>query len=105
MKTILGVDQSGRVLLVSEGPNASIMPTEFNGAQITAHVLDDAQKAAFDALPTDRSGTTFDGARLTALPPVAQQQAEKQETVADLKAALISRGVLTQSDIDGVDGR
>ena len=78
MKTILGVDQSSKVLLASEGEDASIMPAEFNGAQIMAYVLTDAQEAAYLALSSSRAGTLFDGAVFTEIPapvPTAEELA------------------------------
>ena len=42
---IIGTDGSGKVWLTTSGEDASTMPTEFNGAQITAHVLTDEQEA------------------------------------------------------------
>jgi len=72
MNIILGVDQSGIVRLVGSGGDASNMPSEWNGLQITAYVLTDEQAQAYAALPSDRGHTTFDGVAFVAVPVAAE---------------------------------
>lgn len=88
MKTILGVEQSGVVRLVSSGEDSSIMPTEWNGRAITAHVLDDPQEVAYAALPSNRGGTLFDGSTFVTLPAVVQPALAPQPTLQDVIAVL-----------------
>lgn len=65
---ILCTDNNGNVLLVGDGIDPSKMPTEFNGAALTASVLTDAQEAVYLALPANRGGTTLIAGQLAALP-------------------------------------
>lgn len=65
---ILGTDGTSKVCLVVDGIDPSTMPTEWNGGPITPHVLTDEQRAAYDALPSNRGGTTFDGESFVSLP-------------------------------------
>ena len=68
MITIVGTDENGVIRLISNADNASYMPVGFNGLKITAHILDAAEEKAFNALPSNRGGTMFDGINFTALP-------------------------------------
>lgn len=85
MTTILGTNSMGRVLLVIDG-DAAGMPTEFNGDVITAHELTEVQRLSYEALPSDRSETTFDGREFNfspAIPPnYAELRAAKYPTMA-----------------------
>ncbi len=56
---IIATDESGRVWIVGNGRNASVMPQELNGVPLTAHVLTQEQETAFNSLPADRDGTIF----------------------------------------------
>jgi hypothetical protein len=74
---ILGTDINGNVLLICDGTDPSIMPTELNGVSLTANTLTDAQEAEYLALPTHKTGTTFiEGASavIPTPPPTLQQQ-------------------------------
>ena len=88
MKTFLGVDQFNVVRLVSSGMDASVIPTTWNGMTITPVVLTDSQAAAYEALPENRGGATFNGTSLSAMPPNPVQAAVKTATLADVIAVL-----------------
>ena len=88
MKTILGVDQTNTVRLVGSGLDTSVIPTTWNGMTITPVVLTDSQAIAYEALPENRSGTTFNSGSLAALPPNPSPVAVKAPTLADVIAVL-----------------
>ena len=53
-------------------------PSTWNGVTLTVYDLTPAQEAAWNALPSDRSGTKFDGTTFTAVypdPVLVQQEA------------------------------
>lgn len=75
---IICTDKNGIVMLTGDGNDPSIMPTSINGKAITAIVLNSAQKAEYDALPSNRNGVQFDGVNISALSStVAQLLADK----------------------------
>jgi hypothetical protein len=88
MKTVFGTDAAGKVWLISNGE----LPAQWNGSDITSHILTDDQCAAFAALPSRRGDIYFVDGIITATPPVEVPQrlnpskAELLEQLSALKA-------------------
>ena len=63
---IVATDNTNLIRLVSNGTDASIMPTEWNNLTLKAYVLTDSQVEQFNSLSNWRSYTMFDGTTFTA---------------------------------------
>lgn len=91
---IIGVDDSGRVLLILREGFKENMPIDFNGTKIAAFELTKEQMVAYLALPADRPGTIFDGYTFTPIPPAAADIKMRLEAAVQrhLDAAAVARG-------------
>lgn len=88
---IVWTDATGLVRLASSGQDTSDKPMQWNGLLLTSFAIDDK---VWEGMPADRSGVTFDGTKLTALPAQVQPQVtDPMAAVQNLKQQLVALGV------------
>lgn len=102
MKTILGVNAEGLILLRLTGDVEKLnVPMELNGVAVVAQELTDDLIVALDSVETPNGGVIFDGESFTTLPlptPTIKQQIVAVEQAAPLTQRAQREGFIGVAD-------